>query len=369
MKVPEQERRDWFIIPFILGIGFLCVIIAGQWALRFSPSWKLDTNMDSNLDPNSDFLTRRPSGFIEPVDASILTQSTWINLFLTPGASFITGTPFPEATITSSVTTSTIPQTPFQTSTPIPIASATNVVIASPTNTFVYYPPTASPTSQPKPTATSTVPPIDTSTPTAALTSSWTSTPTPTQSPIATSTPSFTATSTLTSTPTSTATPTPTNTPDPSEPDFGGPDGNTITLGNGSWIEFNLSGFLLDGDSSWDAVYYEQEETSSSGKIHLGAVRIEVYDQATTSWYTIYYWGDGATDTNASYNNGNSEPDGFPIDKSLLYGAPPLNTGIAIDIDTPALGQGGSIGDLITKIRITSLSNANCDIDSLQMLR
>ncbi len=52
MKVPEQERRDWIIIPLILGIGFLCVIIAGQWALRFSPSWKLNANMD--FEPRSE---------------------------------------------------------------------------------------------------------------------------------------------------------------------------------------------------------------------------------------------------------------------------------------------------------------------------
>jgi len=204
MKVPEQERRDWIIIPLILGIGFLCVIIAGQWALHFSPSWKLNANMASNLDPNSDFLTRRPGGFIEPVDPSILTEPVWINLFLTPGASFITGTPFPKATITSSFTTSTIPQTP------ISIASATNVVIASPTNTFVSYPPTSSATSKPKPTATSTVSPIYTSTPAAAVTSSWT--PTPTQSPTATATPSSGSTSTPTATDTPTATPTDTPT-------------------------------------------------------------------------------------------------------------------------------------------------------------
>ena len=370
MKAPEQERRDWFIIPLILGIGFLCVIVAGQWALRFSPSWRLNANMDSNLNPNSDFLTHRPDGFIEPVDPSILTEPVWINLFLTPGASFITGTPFPRTTITSSLTTSMITQTPFKTSTPIGIASATNtnVVFASPTNTFVYYPPTS--TSKPKPTATK-VSPGYTPTPTAAVTPSWTATPTPTQSSTGTSTSSSTATSTSTPTATAiaTATQTSTNTPDPSEPDFGGPDGNTTTFGNGAWIEFNLSGFSLDGNSAWDAVYYEMEEASAAGKIHLGAVKIEVYDQTTAAWYEIYNWGDGVADANASYNNGNSEPDGFPIDKSLLYGAPPLNTGIAMDIDTPALGQGGSIGDTITKIRITSLSNSNCETDSLQMLR
>ena len=135
------------------------------------------------------------------------------------------------------------------------------------------------------------------------------------------------------------------------------------------WIEFNVSGFLLDGNLAWDMVYYEKEETSSAGKIHLGAVLIEVYDQTTAAWYTIYNWGDGTVDANASYNNGNSEPDGFPVDKSVLNGAPPLNTGIAIDIDGAAIGQGGTSGDSITKIRITSLSNINCDIDSLQFLR
>jgi len=134
-------------------------------------------------------------------------------------------------------------------------------------------------------------------------------------------------------------------------------------------VEFNLSGLVLDGNSTWDAVYYELEEASSAGKIHLGAVLIEVYDQTTSAWYTIYDWGDGIADTNARYNNGSAEPDGFPVDMSLLAGVPPLNTGIAIDIDTPVIGQGGSMGDSITKIRITSQSNANCDVDALQTLR
>ena len=362
MKAPERERRDWFVIPLILGIGFLCVIVAGQWALRFSPSWKVNADMESNLDPNSDFLTRRPSGFTEPVDPSILTEPSWINLFLTPGASFVTGTPFPKVT-----TTSDIQLTVTHTSTPISLISATNtaIVIPSSTNTFIYSPPTSSSTPKAKPSSTAF--PAYTTTITSAVTASSTSASSATQTYTATSTPSSTPTSTPT--PTTTLIQTFTNTPDASEPDFGGPDGNTTTLGNSVYVEFNLSGFLLDGNSSWDAVYYEKEEVSSAGKIHLGRVRIEVYDQTTSAWYTIYYWGDGVADTNASYNNGNSEPDGFPVDKSQLSGPSPLNTGIAIDIDTPAIGQGGSVGDSITKIRITSLSNANCDIDSLQMLR
>lgn len=348
MKATERERHDWIIIPLILVIGFLCVIVAAQSALRFSPSWKLDANMGSKLDPNSDFLTQRPDGFVAPVDPSILTQPAWINLFLTPGASFVTGTPFPTVT-------ATLPTEP----TTIAVVTNTVVVTGTSPSTLVVFLPTPTPnptkTNRPAPIYTSTSTPMDTSTPTSIFT------PTATQTFTGTSTGTFTATAT----PTSTST----QTPNPGEPDFGGPDGNTIILGNGITIEFNLSGLVLDGNSTWDVVYYEMEETSSAGKIHLGAVQIEVYDQTTSAWYTIYNWGDGVADANASYNNGNSEPDGFPIDKSLLYGASPLNTGIAIDIDTPAIGQGGSIGDSITKIRITSLSNTNCDVDSLQMLR
>jgi hypothetical protein len=375
MKAREREQRDWFFVPLILGIGFFFVILAGQWALRFSPSWALHANMSSNLDPNSDFLTRRPSGWIEPVDPAILTEPIWINLYLTPGAKFSTGTPIPIAG-EPFLTTPTLIQPPPQTSTSISISAATNthVVITSPTNTFVYSLPASTFTSTPKskPSATSTAFPAFTATLPFAATATQTSiVVTATQSSTATSTPSATATPTGTSaaTATPTATPTPTNTSDPIEPDFGGPDGNVTPLGNGTSIEFNLNGFLLDGNSAWDTVYYEQEEASAAGKIHLGAVKLEVYDQTTAAWYTIYDWGDGVSDTNASYNNGNSEPDGFPIDKSLLYGAPPLNTGIAIDIDTPAIGQGGSVGDSITTLRITSLSNAHCEVDSLQMLR
>jgi hypothetical protein len=376
MKVTETERRDWSVIALILLFGLLGILLAGGWALRFTPGWELDANVESRLDPNSDFLTRKPEGFIEPVDPAILTNPAWINSFLTPGASASTVTQLPAAAGTSFTTQ--IPGTSVTTQTALPtttgVATNTALVSPSPTKTFVYIPPLPTSTPKPNPASTSTSIPASTSTgvatstptPIASATPSQTFTPTATFT--ATDTPTASSTPTATATPSQTATPTPTNTTDPGEPDFGGPDGNTILLGNGAWIEFNLSGFLLDGDPAWDVVYYEMEETSSAGKVHLGAVLIEVYDETTAAWYTIYYWGDGNADANASYSN-NPEPDGFPVDMGLLYGAPPWNTGIAIDIDSVAIGQGGAIGDSITKIRITSLSSNDCDIDSLQMLR
>ncbi|NJC95818.1 MAG: hypothetical protein FIB03_05680, partial [Anaerolineae bacterium] len=72
MKAPENDRRDWGIVIAILLLGFLCIILAAGWAVRFSPRWRLDASMESMLDPNSDFLTSRPSGFVEPIDPSLL---------------------------------------------------------------------------------------------------------------------------------------------------------------------------------------------------------------------------------------------------------------------------------------------------------
>jgi hypothetical protein len=345
MRTNENEGRDWAVIGFILLFGLFWILVAAEWALRFAPHWELNTNVESKLDPDSDFLTNKPGGFIEPVDPAILTNSTWMNAALTPGASFPTlmsrYTATAPTAITSTLGTPVATQTAAHTMTaPVTITAP---VLANPTNTSIYVPPPLTSTSKPRFVATST----------------GTATPTPTS----------TATATATSTSTATGTATATNTVDVSEPDYGGPDGNAIMLANGTSIEFNLSGFSIDGDSAWDLVYYEKESTSAASKIHLGAVLIEAYDETTGTWYAIYNWGDGIVDANASYNNGNSEPDGFPVNKNLLYGVPPLNTGIAIDLDAPSIAQGGSIGDSITKIRIISLSNNDCDVDALQILR
>ena len=142
-KSQKRERRDWIIILVILLFGFLCVSLAGQWAIRFAPKWKLNTNMESNIDPNSDFLTNRPSDFIEPIDPAILTNAIWVNLYQTPNA--IIPTNIIPLTSTPTVAAS---------STAVIISSSTNTVVPSPTstNTVIYYPP-------PLPTNTKKPPP------------------------------------------------------------------------------------------------------------------------------------------------------------------------------------------------------------------
>lgn len=170
MKASEHERQDWVVILIILVIGFLCVIAAGGMALRFSPGWQLNTNMDSHLEPISAFLTRGPGEFVEALDPSILTQPSWIDVFLTPGASFVTGTPFPNVSRTASPMPTTVSS-----------LTATAVAATSPTSTLIYFPPT--PSSTPKPNPTNTNGPMATSTVTHAVAS--TSTPTNTAPPVA----------------------------------------------------------------------------------------------------------------------------------------------------------------------------------------
>lgn len=152
-KPTEHERRDWVVILVILLIGFLCVILAGGWAVRFAPFWRLATNMGSNLDPDSDFLTNRPSGFFEPLDPSILTQPVWINAFLTPGVSFPTRTPVP------------LTNTPLPTNTLPPPSNTPTRILPSPTPTQPFLPPptrTSRPNTPlpPPPTATHTNTPV-----------------------------------------------------------------------------------------------------------------------------------------------------------------------------------------------------------------
>lgn len=153
MKTREREkdsRDSILLLLLILLVGFICIIVTSGWALRFSPSWKLPANMRSNLNPDSDFLTSRPSGFYEPIDPSILTPPDWVNVFLTPGSTFLTRTPGPKPPQASNTPAVTLTNTTILTVT----ASPTNVV--APTNTLIYFPPqpaTATSTKKPKPPA------------------------------------------------------------------------------------------------------------------------------------------------------------------------------------------------------------------------
>jgi len=302
MKASERERLDWTIVVIIiLVIGFLLVLVAGQLAVRFSSGWELNADMDSHIDPNSAYLTRRPGQFIEPIDAAILTQPGWIENLFTPGVAVITGTPFPPTI-----------STPSPAPTTVSFATSTVTMAASPTNTFVFIPWTPTSTRKPKPTKTDPPSTYIASTPT--LVTSPTLTSTPTATPAATQTPVLIPT-------------------DTTPPEIGTtPDGVVYFLPSGSSLTLGIN-LIANGDGNFDLVYYERPAPGSTG-IFLDWVIVEIGDGA--NWYTIFYWGDNLADTNSNMDFNilpnpqvPEEPDQRDIPTAALYNG----TGIAIDID------------------------------------
>jgi hypothetical protein len=350
MKTVEPERQDWILIPVILVIGFLFMIVAGQLALRFTRNWVLKTDMESRIDPNSAYLTRRPSGFVEPVDASILTPPGWID-FLTPGVSVITGTAFPPSSSTSSPAPTTVSS-----------ATYTAVITTSPTNTFVFIPVTATQTRKPR--STKTPPPATVTTYTPAFTPS----PTSTSSFSLTSTPTVTQTSTAT--PTATSTPTASRTPvtiptDPTPPEIGTtPDGNIYFLPSGAALTLGIN-LVANGDGGYDLVYYERPAPGGGG-IFLDWVIVEIGDG--TNWYTVFYWGNNVADTNSNMDfnilsNPQTPPE--PDQRTILASEAYNSTGIAIDID--AIVPPGAYS-YIRFTAPTGDSDNQMEIDAIQVL-
>ncbi len=157
----ERERRDWVIVLVILLIGFLCMALAGERAIRFSPFWKLNTNMLSNLDPDSDFLTSRPMGYYAPLDPAILTPPAWLNTYLTPGAQVPTRAPSRPTDTPPPANTAAPTQFPSPTATntsSLPFPTATSTAAFFPTPTFTSAPPTSIPPTVTR-TPTPTLPP------------------------------------------------------------------------------------------------------------------------------------------------------------------------------------------------------------------
>lgn len=121
-----------------------------------------------------------------------------------------------------------------------------------------------------------------------------------------------------------------------------------------------------DGDAGWDLVYYELPHPG----IYLDVVRIEISDGTDT--YTVFEWGDGTPDINTNVGAFGPETDNFPIAASNLY-PPPAGSGVAIDVDNPALNGGlGIPPGTYTQIIITPLDgpgdDGNCGIDGIEVL-
>ena len=315
-----RERRDWTLLIFIIPIGIIFMLIAGQVAIRLVPIWSINAGMQSNLDPNN--LPMQQSGLIQPILPAILTPLGWFDTFLTPGAGTGDDVVFPpfiifEPTITPVVTTPppTVVVTPSPT---IPVTTSPTVVV-TPSATRTPRP-TNEPTSNPPPVA-----PIST------LPANATQVPAPTDI-------------------------------------VGPPDLSIYNLQDGEYmvIDLGLNPIIVDGSSDYDLRYYEMYNLVCDGvcmdNIIIGISNDPaILTDPATAYYEVFNWGAGGADMNSNVGDvAGAEADNQAIPSSELYGTIPLfETGIEIDVDgassDPPVGsyqyivilspEGGSSGD------------------------
>jgi hypothetical protein len=405
MRVSERERRDWALILIILLLGILFMCAASQAGLHMLARWNIPADMHSRIDIQrtfeayeydeqviyeqvlpavltplpSDFLTPKPTGQNPPARTQAATPGKPSpEKSKTPATVVVftaapTNTPKPTNTLnptntsfvfvpsktnTKKPVTNTRTDTPTLTRTPSMTFTLTRTGTAIPTSTNTATP---TPTFSPSPTLTSS--------PTFTLTLSPTFTLTPSQTPSLTTTPTLTLTPSLTMTPSMTLTTAPSYTPTPNtEPDFGQTDGFEYGLSDGSSYTFFLgTPITIDGDSDYDLVYYEIEFPAGGGTIHMDQIQIEIGDG--TTWYTVFYWGDGWGNPNTNLNIGDvAEPDNYVVSMGGLYGSP-HQTGILINVDG---GIGAPpVGFTFDRIRLaapTLGSTDGCNFDAIQVL-
>jgi hypothetical protein len=300
-KSSDRDRNDWVLLLFLLPLGILLMLFAGQRATRLLPRWILQAEMGSQLDPNG---SRPGSDQFAAVRPEIGTPAPWSDTFLTPGADDGATATQPTFVVFPSVTPS-----PSATSSATGTATSTTTVTTTP-------PVTSTPTKKPKGTPTTTA----------------TATASPSPSPGVTSTidPALTA---LTAT--------------PSGFNEGPPDGVVASPPDGSYFVVNVSSNPVvvgaTPDGNYDLAYYEDE--NPPGFVSMDQVIIGISnDPSGNPYYEIFNWGDGTPDSNSNVDisvlspaplpASPAESDNAQITTGQLYGTPPNQTGILIDVDT-----------------------------------
>ena len=324
MIPPPRERRDWTLLVFIIPIGIILMLIAGQVAVRFVPEWSLNAGMQSNLDPNN--LPIQQNGLVQPVLPAILTPLGWLDTFLTPGAGIENDT-FPPFIIFEPSAT------PVVTNPPTTAATQPSPTIPTPTQPTVATPPPATGTKPPSGgettvPPTSVVPPTPTGTP---------STPPPLYIEVS---------------------------PPPADLGTAAPDGVPGDLLPNTYTVVDISGkpVIVSGtpDGNYDLIFYESE--AGSGAIYLDHIIIGISNATDGSYYEVFNWGDNVRDENTNVDTnklpadalctgaGAPECDNRVIPVTVLYPDPVsgISTGILIDVDNaPGRPPEGSYNYLV----------------------
>ncbi len=159
MSNSRKPRREWLVFLLVLPFGIAVMFCVGQAAISLPPTWSVQAEMDSYIDPNT--FIPEDQGIIAPLRVEILTQPAWGDTFLTPGAVPETGDDTEIETVGTALATAsplaTITQPATQLVTPTASLLPTNTAV--PTSTTYYSPPTNTKT-PPRSPADTPVPPV-----------------------------------------------------------------------------------------------------------------------------------------------------------------------------------------------------------------
>lgn len=394
-QLQRRERRGWRWLIFLLFFGLLALFALGQIAIRLSDRWAmLNANMQSSINPDSEFSNLPTSLPLAPLMPEIGTPLPWWDTFLTP-ASPLTPPVLPILTfLPPPALTSTLTQaasSPFPTAsqqatsaptatlTPLPFYTWTPVIYLSP------LPPTRTFTPRPTNFPTSTLTPTRTITPTATITQTMAITPTattatPTETDAPTAVPTAIPTAVPTAIPTEIPTAIPTEiptaipiatatiAPPPGNINIGSGDGVIHILPNGGSLIIDMGANLIigDGANTPDMVYYEM---AAAGGIYMDCITVEISENYGGPWFVVFDWCDSVivgVDANTSLGGllggpvYSPETDNLYINPGDLYGAPP--TGVMIDIDS--LGLTGIYRYARLSVPLTG-ADAGAEIDAI----
>ncbi len=341
-RMSERDRRDWSLLVFIVPLGILLMLIAGQFAMRIIPQWILNTGMGSSLEVET---AGGQMAIIQPLfNIQILTPYSWQNTYLTPNAD--SGFSFPPFVVLEPSATPSPTEVPPSTETATPPPTT---VSPSPSAT------TVTPSATVVVTATTPPPPEDTSTPPTDIPTDIPTT-SPTVSPTVSPTISPTAPPPIISTlPTSY---TPIDTPIPNLGVGDPPDDQIGIIPDGQYVVLGLT--IVVGstpDNNYDLVYFERDTGSTTVRLDWIIIGISTYEDGH-EYYEVFNWGNGIPDTNSNVGDlaqaagteednliipisGNTE---IPPSENELYdpdyvsgptetNGPAPQTGILIDVD------------------------------------
>ena len=371
-----RERRDWTLLIFIIPIGIILMLIAGQVAIHLVPIWSIDAGMKSKLDPND--LPNQQSGLVQPILPAILTPLGWFDTFLTPSVGTGDHVVFPpfvifQPTIVKPTATTAVPPTVVTPSRTPPATTTPPTTVVTPTPISTKKTPvgtTNTPTNTPLPTSTNTPTPIPTNTPT----------PTPTKVPVVSTLPPLS----IPVTPSVPVDAGPTAVPDGTVSEFP-PLLPLTTLTTGTYTVINITGNPITVSSTpdgYDLIFYES--LASPTTVNLDQISIGISNSPDGSnYYQVFNWGDNIPDTNTNvdYTKLPSDPactdpnaqecDNRVIPTSSLYtpnASDPTvpQTGIQINVDTaPSAPPEGTYNYLVI---ISPPSADSAQVDAITII-